>query len=169
MPQVIEAGTSAVYANSLLKGIAEEDVNFLQTLAVFETLKSTTEAFIAAVDSNDPALCRTFLDQIEVICVGHHPDSDRPDDYKIDYEQYGVDDAGGGGYCLAVTLALEYSRIDEWASGGGIAPYFDDDPVSIPLDDKMSATDTAMDTYGPIWKTLFRIAAVFIGASLLEG
>jgi len=168
MPQVIETGTSAVYANSLLEGIAEEDVNFLQTLAIFETLKSTMENFISAVDSNDPALCRAFLDQIEVICLGHHPDSDRPDDYTIDYDEYGVEDAGGGGYCLAVTLTLEYSRIDEWASGNGIAPYFGDDLIEIDLNDKMSATDKAMETYEPIWKTLFRIAAAFIDASLLD-
>jgi hypothetical protein len=168
MPEVIEAGTDAVYANSLLEGIAEEDVNFLQALAFFETLRSTMEAFIAAVDGNDPALCRTHLNRIEVICVGHHPDSDRPADYQIDYAEYGVNDAGGGGYPLAVTLALEYSRVDEWASGDGIAPYFDDDPVSIPPDDKMSATEEATKTYGPIWETMFRIAAVFIDASLLD-
>jgi hypothetical protein len=152
MPQVIQAGTNAVYANSLLEGIATEDVNFLQTLEFFKTLKSTTEAFIAAVDDNDPALCQNYLNQIEVVSVGHHPDSDRPDDHKIDYAQYGVNNAGGGGYCLAVALA----------------PYFGDDLIEIDLDDKRSATDTAMDTYGSIWETLFRIAAVFIDASLLD-
>ncbi len=167
MPDVIQTGTDAVYANSLLEGIANEDANFLQILEMFQTLKAKMEPCIAAIDDNDPALCRTYLNQIEAISVGLHPDSDQPADYKIDYDAYGVTDAGGSGYCLAVLLTLEYNRITEWSGGNGIAPYFGDDLISIPLDDKMSATQAAMTTYGPIWETLFRIAAVFIDAALL--
>jgi hypothetical protein len=168
MPDVIQAGTDAIYANSLLEGIASEDANFLQTLEMFATLKAKMELCIAAIDDNDPALCQTYLRQISVICVGHHPDSDQPADYKIDYDLYSVMNAGGSGYCLAVLLALEYSRVAEWSTGNGIAPYFGDDVISIPLDDKMSATQAAMATYGPIWETMFRIAAVFIDASLID-
>ena len=168
MPEAIDQGESAVNANSLLAGIAIGDVNFLQTLAIFETLKSTMETFISVVDDNDPAACQIHLNQIEVICVGHHPDSDQPNDYKIDYNAYDVTDAGGSGYCLAVLLALEQNRIAEWSTGNGIGPYFGDDLISIPLDDKMSATQAATATYGPIWETLFRISAVFIDASLLD-
>jgi len=167
MPVVIQLSEDEVYANGLLSGIAIGDINFNRVLAMFKALKEKMGPCLAAIDDNDPALCRTYLDQIEVICIGHNPESEEPADHIIDYVEYGITNTPEQGYCLGVTLALEFHRIDEWSSGNDSAPYFDEDPTPIDDDDKKSATAVAMETYAPIWKTLFRIAAVFIDAALL--
>ena len=170
MPAVVQTSVDAVNENALLAGIADDDVNFTQALAIFDTLKGRVSGLIDAIEDNDPAASRLYLNEIKTISVGDHPDSQNPQDHVIDYstDRFTITQKGSSAYTLAVVLGLEYSRIDEWSSGNSTAQYFNDNAGLIPNSQKRSATKAAMKTYKPIWQNIMRISAIFIDVSLID-
>lgn len=165
LPEIINITATPAYVNDLLNHLAENDPNFIQALRLFSVLKTKTESLTAAAEANNPALCRSLLEDIRTLTVGNHPESEMETQNEIDYSALGVIPASGISeeYPLALILAHELERIHDWRSAGNTDLHY---LIDLGVD-RTEVSRIAMNCFEPVIETMIRTAGIFIGASLL--